>query len=213
VDGTLIQAWASQKSYRRKDDNGPPGGGRNSEANFHGEKRSNQTHESKTDGDALLAKKGPGKEARLSYMGHTVMENRNGLIVKAAASQATGKAEREVSTELLANLPGSKRKTVGADKNYDTRGFVRDCRDMNITPHVARNDRRPGGSAIDGRTSRHDTYQISQRSRKRVEEPFGWGKTVGLIRRIKVRGLAKVNSVFMMTMIGWNLTRMRALQE
>ena len=214
VDGTLIQAWASQKSYRRKDDdNGPPDGGRNSEANFHGEKRSNKTHESKTDGDALLAKKGPGKEARLSYMGHTVMENRNGLIVKAAASQATGKAEREVSAELLANLPGSKRKTVGADKNYDTRGFVKDCRDMKITPHVARNDKRPGGSAIDGRTSRHEGYQISQRSRKRVEEPFGWGKTVGLIRQIKVRGLSKVNSVFMMTMIGWNLTRMRALQE
>ena len=214
VDGTLIQAWASQKSYRRKDDdNGPPDGGRNSEANFHGEKRSNKTHESKTDGDALLAKKGPGKEARLSYMGHTVMENRNGLIVKAAASQATGKAEREVSAELLANLPGSKRKTVGADKNYDTRDFVRDCRDMKITPHVARNDKRPGGSAIDGRTSRHESYQISQRSRKRVEEPFGWGKTVGLIRQIKVRGVSKVNSVFMMTMIGWNLTRMRALQE
>ncbi len=214
VDGTLIQAWASQKSYRRKDDeSGPPDGGRNSEANFHGEKRSNKTHESKTDADALLAKKGPGKEARLSYMGHTVMENRNGLIVKAAASRATGKAEREVSAELLAKLPGSKRKTVGADKNYDTRGFVKECRDMNITPHVARNDKRPGGSAIDGRTSRHESYQISQRSRKRVEEPFGWGKTVGLIRQIKVRGLSKVNSVFMMTMIGWNLTRMRALQE
>ncbi|MEO2174136.1 MAG: IS5 family transposase [bacterium] len=214
VDGTLIQAWASQKSYRRKDDeSGPPDGGRNSEANFHGEKRSNKTHESKTDADALLAKKGPGKEARLSYMGHTVMENRNGLIVKAAASRATGKAEREVSAELLAKLPGSKRKTVGADKNYDTRGFVKECRDMNITPHVARNDKRPGGSAIDGRTCRHESYQISQRSRKRVEEPFGWGKTVGLIRQIKVRGLSKVNSVFMMTMIGWNLTRMRALQE
>jgi transposase len=214
VDGTLIQAWASQKSYRRKDDDsGPPDGGRNSEANFHGEKRSNKTHESKTDGDAMLARKGPGKEARLSYMGHTVMENRNGLIVKAAASQATGKAEREVAAELLGNLPGSKRKTVGADKNYDTAGFVGDCRDMNITPHVARNDKRPGGSAIDGRTSRHVTYQVSQRSRKRVEEPFGWGKTVGMIRQIKVRGLSKVNSVFMMTMIGWNLTRMRVLQE
>ncbi len=214
VDGTLIQAWASQKSYRRKDDDsGPPDGGRNSEANFHGEKRSNKTHESKTDGDAMLARKGPGKEARLSYMGHTVMENRNGLIVKAAASQATGKAERKVAAELLGNLPGSKRKTVGADKNYDTAGFVGDCRDMNITPHVARNDKRPGGSAIDGRTSRHVTYQASQRSRKRVEEPFGWGKTVGMIRQIKVRDLSKVNSVFMMTMIGWNLTRMRVLQE
>lgn len=214
VDGTLIQAWASQKSYQKKDDEGgPSGGGRNSEANFHGEKRSNKTHESKTDSDALLAKKGPGKEARLCYMGHTVMENRNGLVVKAEASQATGKAEREVAAELLDALPGSKKRTVGADKNYDTAGFVGDCRAMNITPHVARNDNRPGGSAIDARTSRHTGYQISQRNRKRVEEPFGWGKTIGQIRQIKVRGLAKVNDVFMITMIGWNLTRMRTLQE
>ncbi len=213
VDGTLIQAWASQKSYRRKDDSEPPaGGGRNSEADFHGEKRSNATHESKTDGDAMMAKKGPGKEAKLSYMGHTVMENRNGLIVKAAASRATGKAEREVAADLLAELPGMKKRTVGADKNYDTAGFVEDCRAMNVTPHVAQNINRPGGSAIDGRTSRHEGYAISQKTRKRVEEPFGWGKTVGLIRQMKVRGLPKVNGVFMLTMIGWNLTRMRALQ-
>ena len=214
VDGTLIQAWASQKSYRRKDDDSDPpaGGGRNSEANFHGEKRSNATHESKTDGDARMAKKGPGKEAKLSYMGHTVMENRNGLIVKAAASLATGKAEREVAADLLADLPGIKKRTVGADKNYDTAGFVEECRAMNITPHVARNDNHIGGSAIDSRTSRHCGYQSSQRCRKRVEEPFGWGKSVGLIRQMKVRGLSKVNSVFMLTMIGWNLTRMRALQ-
>ena len=214
VDGTLIQAWASQKSYRRKDDDSDPpaGGGRNSEANFHGEKRRNATHESKTDGDARMAKKGPGKEARLSYMGHTVMENRNGLIVKAAASLATGKAEREVAADLLADLPGMKRRTVGADKNYDTAGFVEECRAMNITPHVARNDNHIGGSAIDSRTRRHSGYQSSQRSRKRVEEPFGWGKSVGLIRQMKVRGLSKVNSVFMLTMIGWNLTRLRALQ-
>lgn len=214
VDGTLIQAWASQKSYRRKDDDREPpaNGGRNSEVDFHGEKRSNATHESKTDRDARMAKKGQGKEAKLSYMGHTVMENRNGLIVKAAASLATGKAEREVAADLLSQLPGMKKRTVGADKSYDTAGFVEDCRAMNITPHVARNDKRPGGSAIDGRTSRHVGYQISQRSRKRVEEPFGWGKSIGLIRQMKVRGLSKVNSVFMLTMIGWNLTRMRALQ-
>lgn len=214
VDGTLIQAWASQKSFQRKDDEGDPphGGGRNSEANFHGEKRSNKTHASKTDSDALLAKKGPGKEARLSYMGHTVMENRNGLIVKAAMSQATGTAEREVAATLLMEMRGRKRRTVGADKNYDTAGFVETCRAMNITPHVARNDKRPGGSAIDDRTSRHTSYQISQRNRKRVEEPFGWGKTVGLIRQMKVRGLAKANGVFMMTLLGWNLTRMRALE-
>ncbi len=213
VDGTLIQAWASQKSYRRKDDDSdPPGTGRNREANFHGEKRSNATHESKTDGDARMAKKGPGKEAKLSYMGHTVMENRNGLIVKAAASQANGTAEREVAAKLLGDLAGKKRRSVGADKNYDTAGFVAQCRSMNITPHVARNDNRPGGSAIDGRTSRHTGYRISQQLRKRVEEPFGWGKSIGLIRQMKVRGLSKVNGVFMMTMIGWNLTRMRSLQ-
>lgn len=214
VDGTLIQAWASQKSYRRKDDDSEPpaGSGRNSEANFHGESRGNETHESKTDGDARLARKGPGKEAKLSYMGHTVMENRNGLIVKAAASHATGKAEREVAANLLSDLSGMKKRTVGADKNYDTAGFVADCRAMNITPHVARNDNRNGGSAIDGRTSRHAGYAISQRSRKRVEEPFGWGKTIGLIRQMKVRGLSKVNGVFLLTMIGWNLTRMRSLQ-
>ncbi len=214
VDGTLIQAWASQKSYRREDDDSEPpaSGGRNSDANFHGEKRSNATHESKTDGAALMAKKGPGKEAKLSYMGHTVMENRNGLIVKAVASRATGKAERDVAADLLAELPGMKRRAVGADKNYDTAGFVEDCRAMNITPHVARNDNRRGGSAIDNRTSRHEGYRVSQRIRKRVEEPFGWGKSVGLIRQMKVRGLSKVNSVFMLTMIGWNLTRMRTLQ-
>jgi IS5 family transposase len=214
VDGTLIQAWASQKSYRRKDDDSEPpaGSGRNSEANFHGESRGNETHESKTDGDARLARKGPGKEAKLSYMGHTVMENRNGLIVKAAASHATGKAEREVAANLLSDLSGMKKRTVGADKNYDTAEFVADCRAMNITPHVARNDNRNGGSAIDGRTSRHAGYAISQRSRKRVEEPFGWGKTIGLIRQMKVRGLSKVNGVFLITMIGWNLTRMRSLQ-
>jgi len=214
VDGTLIQAWASQKSYRRKDDDSEPpaGSGRNSEANFHGESRGNETHESKTDGDARLARKGPGKEAKLSYMGHTVMENRNGLIVKAATSHATGKAEREVAANLLSDLSGMKKRTVGADKNYDTAEFVADCRAMNNTPHVARNDNRNGGSAIDGRTSRHAGYAISQRSRKRVEEPFGWGKTIGLIRQMKVRGLSKVNGVFLMTMIGWNLTRMRSLQ-
>jgi transposase len=214
VDGTLLQAWASQKSYRRKDDDSEPpaGGGRNSDANFHGETRGSETHESKTDGDARLARKGPGKEARLSYLGHTVMENRNGLIVKAAASHATGKAERDVAASLLGELPGTKRRTVGADKNYDTAGFVAACRAMNVTPHVARNDNRAGGSAIDGRTSRHAGYKVSQRSRKRVEEPFGWGKSIGLIRQMKVRGLSKVNSVFVLTMIGWNLTRMRTLQ-
>ena len=163
VDGTLIQAWASQKSCRRKDDDSEPptGAGRNSEANFRGEKRSSETHESKIDRDAGLAKKGPGKEARLSYTLHTVMENRNGPIVKTAASHATGSAEREVAADLLAELPGMKKRTSGADKNYDRAGFVEDCHAMNVSPHVARNDNRAGGSAIDGRTSLHAGYMGS----------------------------------------------------
>lgn len=214
VDGTLMQAWASQKSYRPKDDDDESneGGGRNKEADFHGEKRSNETHESKTDGDARLFKKGKGKEAKLSYMGHTVMKNRNGLIVKAAASLATGKAEREVALDLLDELPGKHRKTVGADKNYDTKDFVSQCRDKNITPHVARNDKRKGGSAIDGRTSNRSSYKASQIVRKRVEEPFGWGKTVGIMRQLKVRGLANVNGIFQMNMIDFNLIRISNLQ-
>lgn len=216
VDGTLIQAWASQKSYRPKtDDDGDDDNdvGRNKEANFHGEKRSNKTHASTTDNEAMLAKKGPGKEAKLSYMGHTVMENRNGMIVQAEASQATGVAEREIAVKLLSQLPGKQNKTVGADKNYDTKNFVSVCREMKITPHVARNDKRPGGSAIDGRTSSKESYQVSQKKRKRVEEPFGWGKTIGLIRQIKVRGLTNANGVFKLTMVGWNLVRMCNLQE
>jgi hypothetical protein len=213
VDGTLIQAWASQKSLRRKDGadgDGPTG--RNAECNFRGEKRSNDTHHSTTDPDARLAKKSRGSESRLAYMGHTVMENRHGLIVKAAASLATGTAERDVAAELLAQLPGKHRKTVGADKNYDTRGFVQRCRAMKVTPHVSRNEKRSGGSAIDGRTSRHAGYQVSMRLRKRVEEPFGWGKKIGPIRQVMVRGRDKVHSLFQLTMMGWNLVRMRNLQ-
>lgn len=214
VDGTLIQAWASQKSYRPKsnDDDGN-GVCRNREANFHGEKRSNKTHASSTDDEALLAKKGPGKEARLSYMGHTVMENRSGMIVQAEASQATGVAEREIAAKLLSQLPGKQHKTVGGDKNHDTKSFVTACREMKITPHVAGNDKRPGGSAIDGRTSSTAGYQTSQKKRKRVEEPFGWGKTIGMIRQIKVRGLTNANGVFKLTMVGWNLVRMCNLRE
>ena len=140
------------------------------------------------------------------------MENRNGLIVNARASLATGTAERDTAIELLGELAGNKRRTVGAAKNYDTQAFVNQCRGLQITPHVVRNDKRRGGSAIDGRTSGRAGYAISQTIRKRVEEPFGWGKTVGLIRQVKLRGLTHVNGLFMMTMMGWNLTRMRRLQ-
>ena len=214
VDGTLIQAWASQKSFRPKgEDNSPPEDkGRNAERDFHGEKRLNDTHESRTDSEARNYKKSKGSEAKMAYLGHTVMENRNGLIVKADTSLANGYAERDTAAKQLKELPGAHRKTVGADKNYDTKGFVEACRAGKITPHVARNDKRRGGSAIDARTSRHEGYKVSQKIRKRIEEGFGWGKTIGLIRQVKVRGLARVNAVFNLTFIGWNLTRMRNLQ-
>lgn len=215
VDGTLIQAWASQKSFRPKeeDDDQHDGGSRNAESNFHGEKRSNETHRSKTDPESRNYKKSSNSEAKLAYLGHSLIENRHGLVVDAEVSLADGRGERETAIEMLSRLPGSHRKTVGADKNYDTKGFVESCQGMNITPHVAQNTKRKGGSAIDGRTTRHPGYEISQRKRKRVEEPFGWGKTVGLFRQVKVRGLERVNAIFQMTMIGWNLTRMRNLLE
>jgi len=213
VDGTLIQAWASQKSFRRKDGgDGPQGPGRNRERDFRGEKRVNETHASTTDPDARSYKKSQGAESRLAYLGHTLMENRHGLVVDAQVTLATGRAEREAAEAMLGKLPGRRRKTVGADKNYDTRGFVDACRKMKVTPHVTRHETRRGGSAIDDRTSRHEGYRISQKVRKRIEEGFGWGKTIGLIRQVKVRGMKQVNAVFGLTFIGWNLTRMGNLQ-
>jgi len=214
VDGTLIQAWASQKSCRPKDrdDDDQDGGHRNAEANFHGEKRSNETHESTTDTDARNYRKSNNAEAKLAYLGHSLMENRNGLVVDARLSLATGRGERETAIEMLGALPGKQRKTVAADKNYDTKGFVAACRERKITAHVAQNTRRRGGSAIDGRTTRHKGYEISQRKRKRVEEPFGWGKVIGLYRQVKVRGFERVSAVYQLTMMGWNLIRMRNLQ-
>lgn len=213
VDGTLIQAWASQKSFRRRgDSDDPPNRGRNAERDFHGERRLNDTHESSSDPDSRNYRKTQGVEAKMAYLGHTLMDNRHGLIVDARVSLADGFGERETALEMLADLPGQRRKTVGADKNYDTKGFVQACREMKITPHVARNDNRIGGSAIDGRTSRHAGYAASQKVRKRIEEGFGWGKTIGLIRQVKVRGLERVDAVFGMTFIGWNLTRLCNLQ-
>lgn len=215
VDGTLIQAWASQKSFRPRDDDDDrsSGGGRNEERDFRGEKRVNETHASTTDPEARSYKKSKGAESKMAYLGHTTMENRNGLIVSAKASLAAGTAERDTAIEMLAELPGLRRKTVGADKGYDTRGFTASCRGIGVTPHVAQNVKRRGGSAIDGRTTRHEGYQASMKVRKRIEEGFGWGKTIGLIRQVKVRGLDRVNAVFNMTFIGWNLTRMVNLQE
>jgi hypothetical protein len=209
VDGTLIEAWASQKSFRRKDGNWkPPGPG--GEVDFHGEKRKNQTHASTTDPDARLFKKSKGSEAKLNYMGHVLMENRNGLLVQTFLTEATGRAEREAAMLMVEAIPSGKRVTLGGDKNYDTRELVRELRRMNITPHVAQNNTNRC-SAIDERTTRHAGYEASQRKRKRVEQSFGWMKMVGMLRKVKLRGIEKVGWLFTFTGAAYNLCRLRNL--
>lgn len=211
VDGTLLEAWASLKSFRPKDPTppeAPPGGqGRNEEVDFHGEKRSNATHASTTDPEAQLAKKGKGKEAKLSYTGHVLMENRNGLAVDVSVTQATGTCEREAALDMIADVPGEERITVGADKAYDTKDFVKQCRENNAVPHVAQKK----NSAIDARTTRHEGYAVSLRKRKRIEEIFGWLKTVGCLRKIRHRGLSRVRWIFTFGIVAFNLVRMRNL--
>lgn len=212
VDGTLIQAWASHKSFVRKDgckdDDGVGGGGRNAQANWRGKPRSNDTHASTSDPDARLFRKSHSTAAILSYQGHILMENRSGLVVGAVVSHADGTGERAAALAMLDKVPGAKRKTVGADKAYDTADFVQACRQRNVTPHVAANEARQGGSAIDGRTMRHVGYQISQVIRKRIEEHFGWGKTIGPIRQTLYRGIRKVDQQFKLTMTASNIVRM-----
>jgi transposase len=209
VDGTLLEAWASPKSFRPKDGSGePPDPGRNGERDFHGERRRNDTHASTTDPDARLFRKGPGKEARLCLMGHALMENRNGLIVGAVTTRASGHAERLAALVLIE--PHAERPqpiTLGADKGYDAGEFVMELRDKAVTPHVAQNTsgRR---SAIDGRTTRHPGYAISQRIRKRVEEAFGWAKTVAGLRKMRHRGLPKVDWQFTLVMAAYDLVRL-----
>jgi transposase len=212
VDGTLIEAWASLKSFQRKDQkNPPPDDPGNPTIDFHGETRSNQTHESATDPDALLARKGSGKEAKLSYTGNLLVENRNGLIVTTELFQANGTAERDAGLVMLEQIRGEHRVTVGADKGYDTRDFVAECRNLKVTPHVAQNTKRSGGSAIDERTTRHAGYGISQKKRKRIEESFGWLKTIALMRKVRHRGIHKVGWVFTFAAAAYNLVRMRNL--
>jgi transposase len=262
VDGTLIQAWASMKSFQPKEaassteppavgdagpgqdggasteepaagrdagsgrDGGasatepatsgggaptaePAAAGRNAEVDFHGQKRSNQTHASRTDPEARLYRKGPGKEAKLCFMGHALMENRNGLVVDACLTEADGHAEREAALALIeprADRPG--RITLGADKGYDAEDFVNELRSMNVTPHVAA---KRTGSAIDGRTTRHEGYAVSQRIRKRIEEVFGWGKTVGPLAQTMLRGAERVGAQFTFTVAGYNLARLPKL--
>ena len=209
VDGTLIEAWASQKSFRRKDGKGkPPGPG--GEVDFHGEKRKNQTHASTTDPDARLFKKSKGSEAKLNYMGHVLMENRNGLLVQTFLTEATGRAERETAMLMVEAIPNGNRVTLGGDKNYDTRELVRELRRMNITPHVAQNNTNRS-SAIDQRTTRHRGYQVSQRKRKRVEQSFGWMKMIGMLKKVKLRGIDKVGWLFTFTGAAYNLCRLRNL--
>lgn len=228
TDGTLLDAAASIKSFKRKDthdtpDNGTTHGdtksdtqsdmpnpvqqGRNVAVNFHGELLNNATHQSTTDSEARLYRKGNGKEAKLSFMGHLLTENRNGLIVQASVSQATGTAEREVSLEMLDAEPCSSRRTLGADKGYDTQAFVAACRKRKVTPHVAQKKH----SAIDARTTRHAGYGISINKRKRIEECFGWMKDIGLMRKLRHRGQKLVNQLFLFTAAAYNLVRMRRL--
>lgn len=213
VDGTLIEAWASQKSFQKKD------GGEGDGSQFRGERRTNETHESKTDPDAKLYRKGRGQEAKLGYLGHVLMENRNGLIVDAMVSQANGTAERDAALLMIHRKWKRNRRwgpqrpiSVGADKAYDTRDFVRTLRDMGVRAHVTQNHKRSGGSAIDPRTTRHSGYQSSQRKRPLIEKAFGWMKQTGGIRQTKLRGLWKVGWQFVMTAAAFNLWRLPKLQ-
>jgi len=211
VDGTLIEAWASMKSFRPKDGSGePPAEGRNGERDFHGEKRSNETHVSTTDPDARLYKKAEGQASKLCHMGHVVMENRSGLVVVATTTLATGTAEREAAEAMIDELSGSHRITLGADKAYDTVDFVAEMRRQGVTPHVTQNNKRRR-SAIDGRTTHHAGYKVSQRVRKRIEEVFGWMKTVGGQRKTRYRGTAKVGWMFTLSAAAYNLIRMPKL--
>jgi transposase len=207
VDGTLIEAWASMKSFRPKDGSGePPGPGRNGERDFRGEKRCNETHASTTDPDARLFKKAAGQASRLCHMGNALMENRNGLVVDATLTTATGTAEREAATAMVEDLPAGGRITLGGDKAYDTQDFVAEMRRLGVTPHVSQNTK-GRRSAIDGRTTRHVGYAVSVRVRKRIEEVFGWIKTVGSLRKTRHRGTARVGWMFTFVAAAYNLVR------
>jgi transposase len=208
VDGTLVGAWAAIKSFQPKDktDGDSQPGGRNPDVDFRGDRRRNDTHESKTDPDARLYRKAEGQESRLCFMGHILMENRNGLAVDARVTHANGTAERKTASAMVQDVPGKHRITVGGDKGYDTADFAASLRSMNATPHVAQKSK---GSGIDGRITQHPGYAISQKRRKRVEEIFGWMKTIGGMRQVKLRGLSNVESQFTFAASVFNLVRMR----
>jgi transposase len=214
VDGTLIGAWASMKSFKPRDGGGeepPTGGGRNAETDFHGERRSNATHASTTDPDARLYRKGPGKEAKLCFIGHGLMENRSGLVVDACLTEADGHAERVAGLHMIEPHADRPRPiTLGGDKHFDTADFVNELRSMNVTPHVAQNTRNRR-SAIDGRTTRHRGYGVSQRIRKRIEEAFGWIKTVALQEKTRFRGVGRVGFAFTFAAAAYNIVRLPKL--
>jgi transposase len=215
VDGTLLEAWAGQKSFRRVDDHQQPpatgtGEGSNPTVNFHRERRSNETHCSTTDPDAMLARQSQGTGAVLAYRGHLLTENRNGLVVSMLTTRAYGSGERDAALLMAEDLPGTHRVTLGADKGYDARDFIAELRHMEITPHVAQNDTNRR-SAVDKRTTRHAGYQLSQKARKRIEEVFGWMKSIGLLRKVRFRGLERVGWMFTFTAAAYNLVRIRNL--
>lgn len=221
VDGTIIEAWASHKSFQRKQESGSdddddtpangPGKGRNPDVNYRGEKRRNDTHESKTDPDARLCRKGRQTGAQLGYMGHALMENRNGLVVDVRVTHATGKAEQKAAASMASGIKGKHRVTLGGDKGYDADELLDELRGMGVTPHIAKNDHERRTSSIDERTTRHDGYLVSQKKRKLVEQIFGWGKTVGCLRKVKHRGLDLVKSITTMNLAAYNLIRIRNL--
>lgn len=212
VDGTLLEAWASMKSFKPKgsDKNNPSdtGSGKNPTVNFRGQKRKNDTHQSVTDPEARLYKKAKGQQAKLCYLGHALMENRNGLVVDTRVSLANGTAERKAAIEMVENVPGKHRITLGADKGYDSTDFVERMRFLNATAHVAQNAR---GSAIDGRTTRHEGYNVSLKIRKRVEEIFGWMKTIGCLGKLHHRGQERIQGIFTLAAAAYNLIRIRNL--
>ncbi|MGA8213293.1 MAG: IS5 family transposase [Candidatus Sulfotelmatobacter sp.] len=217
VDGTLLEGWAGQKSFRRVDDDHQSpstrtGQGSNPTVNFHREKRSNQAHCSTTDPDAMLSRKSRGSGAVLAYRGHLLTENRNGLVVSTLTTRAHGSAERDAALLMAEALPGTNRVTLGADKGYDAHGFIAELRHMQITPHVAQNDTNRQ-SGVDERTTRHAGYQVSQKKRKRIEEVFGWMKNIGLLRELRHRGLERVEWMFTFTAAVYNLVRIRNLMR
>lgn len=212
VDGTLIQAWASIKSFKPRDDDQDPPAGKNPTRDFRGEKLVNETHASTTDPEARLYRKSGTHEARMSFAAHILTENRNGLVVVSTVTEADGFAERDAAEAMLAKVAQKKRRiTVAADKNYDTKKLVKAMRKLKATPHVAQNTERRGGSAIDGRTTRHAGYAVSQKFRKRIEEVFGWLKTTGQFRQTRYRGVTKINWYFTLAVTAYNLVRMRNL--